>query len=90
MTDPAMVDPGRAGDMDALVERYGEVQGRFEELDDYALEARAREVLHGLGFEDPVVDGAVEALLHRADVEQRQRGIDAGECLIEFRSCLIA
>ena len=29
--------------MDAIIERYGEVQARFEELDGYALEAgRAR------------------------------------------------
>src|SRR6195256_1249580 len=50
--EAAMVDPERAGhgagDMDAIVARYGEVQGRFEELDGYALEARAREVLAGL------------------------------------------
>jgi hypothetical protein len=31
--------------MDAIIERYGEVQARFEELDGYALEGRAREVL---------------------------------------------
>src|SRR3954468_1634939 len=41
----AMGDPGRAYDMESIVERYGEVQGRFEELDGYALEGRAREVL---------------------------------------------
>jgi ABC-type multidrug transport system ATPase subunit/HAMP domain-containing protein len=39
-----------ADEMDELVERYGEVQARFEELGGYALEARAREVLAGLGF----------------------------------------
>jgi hypothetical protein len=33
--------------MDAIIERYGEVQARFEELDGYALEGRAREVLAG-------------------------------------------
>ncbi|MBF0762848.1 ABC-F family ATP-binding cassette domain-containing protein, partial [Dysgonomonas mossii] len=41
----ALADPDRADEMDALVERYGEVQARFEELDGYALEGRAREVL---------------------------------------------
>src|ERR1044072_633021 len=46
--EAAMGDPAPAGDMDAIVERYGEVQGRFEELDGYALEARAREGLAGL------------------------------------------
>ena len=40
--EAAMVDPDQADNMDALVERYGEVQGRFEELDGYALDARAR------------------------------------------------
>src|SRR6201996_3537067 len=43
--EAAMVDPDRLDEMEALVARYGEVQGRFEELDGYALEARAREVL---------------------------------------------
>jgi hypothetical protein len=40
-----MADPDRADEMDEIIERYGEVQGRFEELDGYALEGRAREVL---------------------------------------------
>ena len=40
-----MVDPDQADQMDAIIERYGEVQARFEELDGYALDARAREVL---------------------------------------------
>ena len=39
-----MTDPDRADEMDEILERYGEVQARFEELDGYALEARAREV----------------------------------------------
>src|SRR6201992_2911030 len=37
--EAAMVDPDQADNMDAIVERYGELQGRFEELDGYALEA---------------------------------------------------
>ena len=48
--------------MDALVERYGEVQGRFEELDGYALDARAREVLAGLSFSQERMDGDVGLL----------------------------
>ena len=41
--EAAMGDPDRADDMDDIIERYGEVQARFEELDGYALEgARAR------------------------------------------------
>src|SRR5215217_4911137 len=34
--ETAMVDPDRADEMDKILERYGEVQGRFEELDGYA------------------------------------------------------
>jgi ATPase subunit of ABC transporter with duplicated ATPase domains len=60
--EAAMGDPERADDMDEIVARYGEVQGRFEELDGYALEGRAREVLAGLGFSDPMMDGDVGAL----------------------------
>ena len=48
--------------MDALVERYGEVQGRFEELGGYALEGSAREVLAGLNFSEEMMDGDVGAL----------------------------
>jgi ATPase subunit of ABC transporter with duplicated ATPase domains len=58
----AMGDPERADDMDAIVARYGEVQGRFEELDGYALEGRAREVLAGLGFSQEMMDADVGAL----------------------------
>src|SRR6188508_3085364 len=48
--EAAMADPHRVDEMDNLVARYGEVQARFDELDGYALDARAREVLAGLGF----------------------------------------
>ena len=57
-----MTDPDRADEMDEILERYGEVQARFEELDGYALEARAREVLSGLGFSQEMMDGDVGAL----------------------------
>src|SRR6201999_1949509 len=60
--EAAMVDPDQAHDMDAIVARYGDVQGRFEELDGYALEARAREVLAGLSFSQERMDGDVGAL----------------------------
>jgi ATPase subunit of ABC transporter with duplicated ATPase domains len=60
--EAAMGDPERAGDLEKLVERYGEVQGRFEELDGYALEGRAREVLAGLSFSEEMMDGDVGAL----------------------------
>jgi ATPase subunit of ABC transporter with duplicated ATPase domains len=58
----ALADPARADEMDALVDRYGEAQARFDELGGYSLEARAREVLAGLGFEAAQVDGDVGAL----------------------------
>jgi len=60
--EAAMVDPDRADDMDKILERYGEVQGRFEELDGYALDARGREVLSGLGFSQEMMDGDVGKL----------------------------
>jgi len=60
--EAAMADPARADDMDEIIARYGEVQGRFEELDGYALEGRAREALSGLGFSQEVMDGDVGAL----------------------------
>ncbi|MBL8575159.1 MAG: ABC-F family ATP-binding cassette domain-containing protein [Hyphomicrobiaceae bacterium] len=59
--ETAMADPDR-DDMDAIIERYGEVQARFEELDGYALEGRAREVLAGLSFSQEMMDGDVGAL----------------------------
>ena len=59
--EAAMGDTGRA-DMDDIIARYGEVQARFEELDGYALEGRAREVLAGLSFSQEMMDGDVGAL----------------------------
>jgi ATPase subunit of ABC transporter with duplicated ATPase domains len=60
--EAAMADPDRADEMDDIIARYGEVQGRFEELDGYALEGRAREALAGLGFSQEMMDGDVGAL----------------------------
>src|SRR6476619_4067894 len=60
--EAAMGDPDRADDMENLVARYGEVQARFEELDGYPLEGRAREVLAGLSFSQEMMDGDVGAL----------------------------
>ena len=58
----AMEDPEQADDMDRILERFGEVQEEYEHLGGYTLEAQAREVLHGLGFEDDQIDGDVGAL----------------------------
>jgi ATPase subunit of ABC transporter with duplicated ATPase domains len=62
LLEAAMADPARADDMDEIIARYGEVQARFEELDGYALEGRAREVLAGLGFNQEMMDGDVGTL----------------------------
>jgi ATPase subunit of ABC transporter with duplicated ATPase domains len=57
-----MADPAYADDLEKTVERFGEVQARFDELGGYGLEARAREVLAGLGFRQQVMEGDVGAL----------------------------
>ena len=58
----ALADPARADELEALVERFGAVQARFDELGGYGLEARAREILAGLGFTPAMMDGDVGAL----------------------------
>ncbi|HEY8232694.1 MAG TPA: ABC-F family ATP-binding cassette domain-containing protein [Vicinamibacteria bacterium] len=58
----AMSDPARAGEMDKVLARFGEVQGEYDHKGGYALEAQAREVLHGLGFDDERIEGDVGAL----------------------------
>jgi ATPase subunit of ABC transporter with duplicated ATPase domains len=62
MADPDLADPDRADEMATIIERYGEVQHRFQELDGYELESRAREVLAGLSFSQEMMDGDVGAL----------------------------
>src|ERR1044072_5879639 len=58
----AMSDPAQAGDMDRILARFGEVQEEYDHLGGYGLEAQAREVIHGLGFDDERIDGDVGAL----------------------------
>jgi ATPase subunit of ABC transporter with duplicated ATPase domains len=73
--DEAIAGSGRLGDLhhelieleqslhdEKALHRYGEVQEEYQHLGGYELEARAREVLHGLGFEDDQIDGDVGAL----------------------------
>src|SRR5688572_10027019 len=60
--EAAMADPDQAGNFDEIIARYGEVQARYEELDGYSLDGRAREVLDGLGFSQEMMDGDVGAL----------------------------
>lgn len=58
----AMADPDQLDRIDELVERFGVVQARFDELDGYSVEARAQAVLAGLGFAPEVVAGDVGKL----------------------------
>src|SRR2546430_2632431 len=58
----AMADPDRADELDTILARFGEVQEEYDHLGGYALEAQARDVLHGLGFDDERIDGDVGAL----------------------------
>src|SRR5260221_4780787 len=58
----AMSDPEQAADVDTILDRFGHVQEEYAHVGGYELEARAREVLHGLGFEDERIDGDVGAL----------------------------
>ncbi|MVT52323.1 ATP-binding cassette domain-containing protein [Bradyrhizobium yuanmingense] len=60
--EAAMADPDKADQMDEIIARYGEVQHRFEELDGYALDGRAREALSGLGFSQEMMEGDVGKL----------------------------
>src|SRR5688572_24204716 len=57
-----MADPAKGDDMDRILARFGEVQEEYEHGGGYGLEAQAREVLHGLGFEDDRIDGDVGKL----------------------------
>jgi ATPase subunit of ABC transporter with duplicated ATPase domains len=58
----ALGDQTRAAEMEGILARYAEVQDAYRHGGGYDLEARAREVLHGLGFEDDQVDGDASAL----------------------------
>jgi ATPase subunit of ABC transporter with duplicated ATPase domains len=60
--EAALCDPERQDELDALLERFGQVQGDYQQQGGYELEARAREVLHGLGFHDDQIEGDVGAL----------------------------
>ena len=59
LLETAMADPEQEAEMEDIIARYGEEQARFEELDGYALEGRAREALAGLGFSQEMMDGDV-------------------------------
>jgi len=58
----ALADPDQAGDMERILARFGEVQEEYEHSGGYGLEAQAREVLDGLGFDAERIEGDVGAL----------------------------
>jgi ATPase subunit of ABC transporter with duplicated ATPase domains len=60
--EAAMADPDKMDELDTIIERFGEVQARFEELGGYALDGKAREVLDGLGFSQEMMEGDVGKL----------------------------
>ena len=57
-----MADPGKADQMGAVLARFGNVQEEYQQGGGYELEARAREVLHGLGFDEGMIDTDVAHL----------------------------
>jgi ATPase subunit of ABC transporter with duplicated ATPase domains len=57
-----LADPDRQDELDDLLAQLGDAQARFELLGGYALEANAREILAGLGFEPRVMDQDVGTL----------------------------
>jgi ATPase subunit of ABC transporter with duplicated ATPase domains len=60
--EQALANPDRAAEMEALVDRFGEVQSRYDALGGYGLEGKAREILAGLGFDEPTMDNDVGTL----------------------------
>jgi ATPase subunit of ABC transporter with duplicated ATPase domains len=60
--EAAMADPEQGDQLGEIVERFGEVQARFDSLGGYALNARAHEVLAGLGFAPEMIEGDVGKL----------------------------
>lgn len=53
----AMSDPDRADEMEEILARFGEVLDKYQGFGGYELEARAKEILHGLGFAQDQMDG---------------------------------
>jgi len=57
-----LADPDKMDQMEQLCEAFGEAQAQFESLGGYALDARAREILSGLGFTQESMDDDVGKL----------------------------
>lgn len=60
--EAALADPDRVDEMEELLERYGQAQAKWTELDGYSLDAKAREILAGLGFANDLMDADVGTL----------------------------
>lgn len=60
LLEEKMANPG--DDFDQVIERYGEVQARYQELGGYEVEARAQTILAGLGLSQDQVAGDVGKL----------------------------
>jgi len=60
--EAALADPEQIDEMQPHLDRYSEVQDEYQHRGGYELEARAYEVLNGLGFERDQIDGDVGAL----------------------------
>jgi len=81
----AMADPARMDELDDLVMRFGEVQARFDELGGYALEARAREILTGLGFAPETIDDDVAKRIGHPNGKFPNRGDVSARAATRFR-----
>jgi len=68
----ALADAGHESDMDRILARFGEVQEEYEHLGGYAVEAQAREVLHGLGFQDDQIDEDAGTEPHQSARQDRE------------------
>ncbi len=60
--EKAMADPDQADEMETILARFGEVLDEYQGRGGYALEARAREVLQGLGFTNEQINADSGAL----------------------------
>ncbi len=60
--EEGMADPSRAEELEELIEQFGALQARFDDLDGYSLDARAREILAGLSVRQEVMDSDVGTL----------------------------
>jgi len=54
--EQAMGDPDRADEMESILQRFGEVLEIYQGQGGYELEAKAREILQGLGFAPDQID----------------------------------